>query len=208
MADLPKTPKPLRGLDPDRAGTFLPREGARRAYKPQGLARLIPKVTRKIAGKRPTLISDLQGEWIHIVGEDLARFTRPASLKAQVLHLDVALGAGPVIAMQQDLMLSRINTHLGAGKVKRLSLRQVDFLLSEIEAVRAPQDYVNHNPDPLTQAQSPLNDGTRVGSALENLRAKLERRTRTPTSAQGMKTIHGAKTTVPGAKQETKETDL
>ena len=176
MADLPKTPKSIQGLDPERAGTFLPREGTRRSYKAQGLARLMPKVTRQIAGKRPTLISDLQFSWNQVVGDDLAQSTRPVSLKARVLHLEIAAGAGPALTMQQDSMIRRINMHLGAGKVKRLSLHQVDFPLPEKSTPPDSQNFVTGGRAPLTDDGSQPNNKTKVGSALENLKAKLERR--------------------------------
>ena len=114
----------------DAKASFLPREGSARAFRPQGLANLLPKVTRKVAGKRPTLIIDLQTAWPEIVGQELARLTRPISLKARILILEMAQGAGPMVAMSQEKMLKAVRLHLagdmGSDKVSRIQLKQVE----------------------------------------------------------------------------------
>ena len=125
--------RPLSSKTLEQAkGSFLPRDGAARAFKPQGLANLMPKVTRKVAGKRPTLMSDLQATWPEIVGAELASLTRPVALKAKVLTLEAAQGAGPLIAMSQEKMLKAVRLHLagdtGSDKVARLRLVQIEKL--------------------------------------------------------------------------------
>ena len=123
--------RPLSGKSlEDVKATFLPRDGAERSFKPQGLASLMPKLTRKIAGKRPTLISDLQAAWPEVVGMEMAKMTRPVALKAKVLTVEAAQGAGPMIAMGQEKMLKAVRLHLagdtGSERVARISLRQSD----------------------------------------------------------------------------------
>ena len=173
----------FKDINPSHAGTFLPREGSPRAYKAQGLARLIPKLTRKVAGKRPTLISDLQVCWPDIVGSDIAQVTRPTKLRGHILHLDIAMGAGLTLAMQQDSMLTRINTYLGSGKVRRLALSQTDrplpcANLSTEKRLKVPQDTVRTQKGALTDTTTGTNEQTSVGLALQNLKQKLEARSR------------------------------
>ena len=185
MADQPKKPLELKKLDPEVRGTFLPREGTKRSYRAEGLARLMPKVTRKIAGKRPTLLGDLQAAWADVVGQELARFTRPVRISAQTLHLEIALGAGPGVAMHQDDMLAKIALYLGGSKVKRLRLSQVDFPLPDVRLERGrqtarpqdtPQETVEAAQAPLTNAPKGASKPSDVGEALERLRQRLQSR--------------------------------
>lgn len=120
------TPKPA-DLERLGNGSFLPRDGSARAYRPQGLAQILPKVARKVAGKRPTLISDVQGAWPRIVGPELAKITRPATLKAGTLNVEMAMGAGPMVALAQDKILSDLRLYLGRDQVQRLRLTQAAF---------------------------------------------------------------------------------
>ena len=123
--------RPLSGKSlAEVKATFLPRDGAERSFKTQGLASLMPKITRKVAGKRPTLVSDLQAAWPEVVGAQMAALTRPVSLKAKVLVVEAAQGAGPMIAMGQEKMLKAVRLHLagdtGSERVARISLRQTE----------------------------------------------------------------------------------
>ena len=170
------TPKPaFVPLEQAKGKTFLPREGARRSYKAQGLANLMPKVTRQVAGKRPTLITDLQAAWPEIVGPKIAQFTRPVSLAAKTLKLEVANGAGPIIALQRETILSKLGVFLGADKVARLTFIQVDFPLPEKQGQpKETQDSVRSAPEALTPTpESPSGQG-KLEQAMEILRQKLE----------------------------------
>lgn len=172
-----KSPQPLEKLSTQSQGTFLPRQGTPRAYKSQGLAKLMPGLTRRVAGKRPTLIGDLQMAWTEIVGAKLAAWTRPVRLSAQTLHLETALGAGPVVALAQDRLLAQVQLHLGAAKVQRLRIHQVDFPLPEVSDRRdAPQVSVRSPSEPLTNAGNQDSDRSDLESALARLKARLEAR--------------------------------
>ena len=171
MAKDTPPPQPLTSLDPLKAGTFLPRQGDARAYRAQGLAKLMPGLTRKVAGKRPTLVSDLQANWDTIVGQDLARFTRPAKLVAGTLHLKMAQGVGPVISMHQEKILAHVGRYLGADRVARLTLHQVDMPLPDPEP---RQESVIHDADPLTSTSNPVSAPISVGAAFDRLRARLD----------------------------------
>ena len=164
-----KNLRALEALDPEQVKSFLPRDGGQRAYKAQGLAHLMPRLTRKVAGKRPTLISDLKTNWPHIVGHELAQFTRPARLAAGTLQIDMALGAGPIIALRQADLLAKVQLHLGITSVVRLSLKQADFPLI---AVQKP---VSETSEALTPAAKADKAAPTLQDALANLKHQLDR---------------------------------
>lgn len=179
MIETPPKPVPLDQLKLDDARSFLPREGSKRAYKPQGLGSLMPKLTRKVAGKRPTLLSDVQGNWEIIVGAELASLTRPSKLSAKTLHLEVAAGAGPVLAMRQQTILDQVALHLGGGKVERLRLQQVEILGGTFarQTDMSSQKRVSSDQESLTSpAEGSSEDGKsgKLGAALEQLRKRLD----------------------------------
>lgn len=142
--------------------SFLPREGTRRSYRAQGLGKLMPRLTRQMAGKRPTLLSDLKTAWPEVVGPEIAAISRPVRLSARTLSLEVASGLGPAFALQQEAVLAKIGRYLGADAVHRLRLHQVDF----------PLRLDDHVPAAPTETVKP----GALRQALENLRDKLERR--------------------------------
>ncbi len=164
-----KNPRALGALDAQQVKSFLPCEGGQRAYKAQGLAHLMPRLTRKVAGKRPTLLSDLKTNWPRIVGHELAQFTRPARLAAGTLQIDMALGAGPIIALRQADLLSKVQLYLGTASLVRLSLRQADFPLIVV------QKPVSEAFEALTPAGESDKAAPTLQDALANLKHQLDR---------------------------------
>ena len=150
----------------------LSRKNGQRAFKAQGLANLMPQLTRTLSGKRPTLISDLKTNWPAIVGCDLAKFTRPGYLRAGTLMVEMALGAGPIVALQQADILSKVQIYLGTVSVLRLSLRQADFPLIDVDSI---QDPLIPTKDSLTLNQKSAKPHHDVQGALARLKMELER---------------------------------
>ncbi len=177
MTETPPKPVPLDQLKLDKARSFLPREGSKRAYKPQGLGSLMPKLTRKVAGKRPTLLSDIKANWEAIVGAEVAALTRPQKLSAKTLHLDAAAGAGPILAMRQQNILAQVDLHLGAGKVERLRLHQVENFAPQAVKPTKSQDFVNSDQESFTSSVEGLSDSdksSKLSAAMERLRQRLD----------------------------------
>ena len=172
------TQKPPKSIPLRDTRHFLPHEESRRAYKPQGLGSLMPNLTRKVAGKRPTLLSDVQSSWEAIVGAELAHLTRPSRLNAKTLHLKVAAGAGPRLALRQQDILHRVGLYLGAGKVERLRLHQVEmFGGASPHSSLPPQESVSSDQDSLTtssERSKDLCESRRLSTALEQLRKRLD----------------------------------
>lgn len=176
MVDHRKKSEGLGTLDSNKSRTFLPREGGPRSYKAQGLAKLMPKLTRKVAGKRPALVSDLKVNWTRVIGEDLAKFTRPVRLVAGTLHLEMALGAGPVVAMRQSDILSRVQLYLGSSSIKRISLHQAEFPIVKIDALNKQ---VSNDIHFLRETEGNVGEVNSVDSAMAYLKAKLDKKSKT-----------------------------
>lgn len=120
--------------------------------------------------------SALEPRWREIVGDRLARVTRPQKLtkgragQGGVLELRVAGAAALLVQHQSEEILSRVNLFLGAGTVDRLRIAQGPVKPLAQAEVAKPRRIVQAPPLP-AGAQAELNAS--IASAPEELREAL-----------------------------------
>ena len=72
---------------------------------------LIPHIMRQ-ASKQREAIQQLQRSWDRVVGKELARHTRPASLRRGRLYVHTdEPGAGFILSLETPRLLARLRTH-------------------------------------------------------------------------------------------------
>ena len=119
----------------------------------------------------------LEPRWREIVGDRLARVTRPQKLtkgkggQPGVLELRVAGAAALLIQHQSEDILARVNLFLGAGTVDRLRIAQGPVAPLK-DAVSRPKRSAKPPPLP-AQAEADL--AASIASAPDDLRAALAR---------------------------------
>jgi hypothetical protein len=97
---------------------------SRHPYGPRSLAALLPDVTRPALARRPSAGARIAADWTLIAGARLGAVTQPRKLAAGTLTLACP---GPValeIQHSADLLIERINRHMGQPLVERLRLVQ------------------------------------------------------------------------------------
>ena len=119
----------------------------------------------------------LEPRWREIVGDRLARVTRPQKLTTGkggapgVLELRVAGAAALLVQHQSQDILARVNLFLGAGSVDRLRIAQGPVAPLKEAAARPKR---NATPAPLP-AQAEADLAASIAAAPEELRAALAR---------------------------------
>ena len=119
------------------AGKGPDKQAARHVYGPRSLAALVPMVARAAYRKRSPAASHLLADWEAIVGPHLASVSAPRKLFAGTLSI---AATGPVAMELQhaaDVLMQRINAHLGERSVTRLRFVQ-DFSPTPRVAPPAP----------------------------------------------------------------------
>jgi hypothetical protein len=119
----------------------------------------------------------LEPRWREIVGDRLARVTRPQKLtrgkggQPGVLELRVAGAAALLVQHQSEEILSRVNLFLGAGSVDRLRIAQGP-VKPLVEPAKRPSRAAKPAPLPAgTEAELAAS----IAAAPENLKAALAR---------------------------------
>ncbi len=87
---------------------------------------------RKILGKKAFIEADVIANWSDIVGEELAKLTKPIKIefkkderKGGVLHIEAASGAMALELQQKSkIVLSKVNVYFGYEAVDRLRIMQ------------------------------------------------------------------------------------
>lgn len=96
----------------------------RHPYGPRSLAALLPDVTGPALARQTSAGARIAADWSLIVGARLGEITAPRKLAAGTLTIACA---GPIALEIQhiaDLLIERINRHMGHALVERLRLAQ------------------------------------------------------------------------------------
>ncbi len=156
----------------------------------KSLADSTAKVAAPILGKRNTAEAEIMLHWTEIIGEDLAKSTRPLKLvfakggerRDGTLQLRVVPAAALEIQHMEPLLIERINGVFGYRAVARLSLRQ--------GPVQRPGTKPRRNPAarPLGAAEEQRLKHSLDGIEDPELREMLEKLGRTVLGARGTTT--------------------
>ena len=157
---------------------ILSRKRTRPAPRPAPPAgRALTKFVRELDEKFGRGAGALEPRWREIVGDQLARVTRPQKLSkgrggtGGVLELRVAGPAALLVQHQSAEILSRVNLFLGAGSVDKLRIAQGPIKPLPVTAP-APGSRASRRPPPLdAAAQAELDRSLEV--APEGLKAAL-----------------------------------
>lgn len=148
----------------------LPRPAPRAGRALQGLIKELDAKFGRGAGA-------LEPRWREIVGDRLARVTRPQKLTkgrggaGGVLELRVAGAAALLVQHQSEDILQRVNLFLGAGAVDRLRIAQGPIKpLSD-----APKKPARRSAPPPLPAQQEAALKASVAAAPDGLKTSLER---------------------------------
>ena len=119
--------------------------GAKRRGGTRLAGALVGKLTRKALGKRGFAHATIITEWTVIIGEDLARHTRPLKLtfpkgrrNGGTIHIQTT---GPMALQLQHLsplIIDRINSHFGYTAVADVRLVQTPFAEPPRKAAARP----------------------------------------------------------------------
>lgn len=122
----------------DPAPPALPAFGTdRHVYGPRPVGAVLPGLVKPVYRKRSPASMQVMADWESIVGADLARVTAPKKLFSGTLSI---VCHGPVAMELQhlsDMLIARINTHLGRTAVTRLRL--VQDILPQPPAIQPPR---------------------------------------------------------------------
>ena len=108
------------------ASTKPGKPAGRHPYGPRSLAALVPAVARAAYRRRSPAASHLLAEWEAIVGPRIAAMSAPKKLFAGTLSIAAAGPAAMELQHVADVLMERINAHLGERAVTRLRFVQ-DF---------------------------------------------------------------------------------
>jgi len=125
--------------DKTKIGVKTPPAGRSGGVRP--MAALMPKVTRKILGRRGFAEASIITEWATIVGDNLARSSQPEKLAfpkgervGGVLHIRTIGGGATELQHLEPQILERINQHFGYRAVGRLKL--IHLPLAKLKLVK------------------------------------------------------------------------
>ena len=158
----PPTKRRFRGFEP---ASSLLRDRIRSAGESRGFA-----VTRLLTG------------WAEIVGDDLARMTRPVKMSyprdgfGATLTLLVRSAHAPMVEMQKPRLIEKVNACYGYAAISRVHLTQTaptGFAGGEADFMTPPK--APAPPDPVIEAEARQRT---TGVADDGLRAALENLTR------------------------------
>ncbi len=106
------------------ASTAAEHSGSRHVYGPRPVAAVIPALVRPAFRRRSPATAQVLADWEAIVGPTMAAVTTPRKLFAGTLSI---VCSGPVAMELQhlsDVLIGRINGHLGRITVRRLRFVQ------------------------------------------------------------------------------------
>lgn len=166
----PATSRRLRGFEP--AAGFL-RDPIRQAGESRGFA-----------------VMRLLTHWPEVVGDDLARMTRPVKIGYRRdglganLTLLVAAAHAPIVQMQTPRIVEKVNAVYGYAAISRITLTQTSatgFSEGQAEFLAAPKAAAAPSPEVVAKARdtaAPIGDPD-LRAALEALAQNILTRRRT-----------------------------
>ncbi|WP_085907343.1 DUF721 domain-containing protein [Kiloniella majae] len=127
-----KTTKPKKAKSAQKKETRIPEVSSRRRKSMQPIAATLPKLTKRITGKRGFAEAGLIEDWAMIVGKELADQCLPVKLRypSQGIRNDgtLLIKADPAFALaiqqQTPQVIERVNSHFGYRAIARISLQQ------------------------------------------------------------------------------------
>lgn len=152
-------------------------EHRRRGFEPA--FSLMAGQVRHAGEARGFAVARLVTHWAEVVGEDLARITRPVKVGygregfGAALTVLVQGAHAPMVEMQRDRIRERVNAVYGYNAISRVLLTQTaasGFAEGQAQFIAAPRPAAA--PDPLLAAEAAR---TTEGIADSGLRAALER---------------------------------
>ncbi|HEX9856798.1 MAG TPA: DUF721 domain-containing protein [Paracoccaceae bacterium] len=162
-----------------RAPSLPPSPPARRLRGFEAASGLVKDRIRTAGEKRGFAVTRLLTHWAEIVGEDLARITRPVKVGyaregfGATLTLLTRATEAPMVQMQLPQIKERVNACYGYNAISRVSLTQTaptGFADGQAQFAPAPKP-APKAPDPAIVAQA---NATASGVQDESLRAALE----------------------------------
>lgn len=162
-----------------RAPSPPPSPPARRLRGFEAASGLVSDRIRTAGEKRGFAVTRLLTHWAEIVGEDLARMTRPVKVGyaregfGATLTLLTRAAEAPMVQMQLPQIKERVNACYGYNAISRISLTQTaptGFAEGQAQFAPAPQP-APKAPDPAILAQAST---TASGVQDESLRSALE----------------------------------
>lgn len=131
-----------------------------RGFEPA--AGLLAARIRKAGESRGFAMTRLLTHWADVVGEDLARATRPVKVGygreglGATLTLWTQGAKAPLVEMQKDRIRERVNAIYGYAAVSRVVLTQTDPGFSEPAATYTPP---HRSPEPIPPAAEAVAEG-------------------------------------------------
>ncbi len=131
-------------------------QAARHIWGPRSLGAVLPPLLRPTFRKRAPATAQIIADWDNIVGPAIARSTIPRRLSAGTL---VIACTGPIALELQhlsDVLMERINTHVGHVLVERLRFLQEASVAADVprpppvpspQAMRAAEAAVSDLPE-------------------------------------------------------------
>lgn len=155
-----------------------PPDPARRMRGFEAAAGFLRDPIRNATESRGFAVARLLTHWPEVVGEDLARMTRPVKMghtregMGATLTLLVASAHAPMVQMQLPRIIEKVNAIYGYRAISRISLTQTaatGFAEGQAEFIPAPKSAPAPAPEVLSQARE-----TAAPIADPGLRAALE----------------------------------
>jgi hypothetical protein len=179
--------KPLqKDLGPSKArGKDSPQKRAKRAFKAQGLSRLIPKILKDGLGRKGSLEADLLIHWRDVVGEELATWTVPTKISYADRRMrrkgTLILAVNPAYAqfaqMVEGDILAGVNQFLGFGRIEKIQLKQSYSITKATNRTSVRDRGVAGGSSVLENRRERRQNGD-LDSALEQLRQNIAERDR------------------------------
>ncbi|WP_053005559.1 DUF721 domain-containing protein [Kiloniella spongiae] len=173
-----KATKPQKAKKSQKKETKIPEVSSRRRKSMQPIAATLPRLTKRITGKRGFAEAGLIEDWSVIVGKDLANQCLPIKLRypSQGIRNDgtLLIKADPAFALaiqqQTPQIIERVNSHFGYRAIARISLQQGPLYKPETkQAPELPKLSVKEQQDIKTEFSNVENEALRT--SLERLAA-------------------------------------
>jgi hypothetical protein len=173
-----KATKPQKAKKPQKKETKIPEVSSRRRKSMQPIAATLPRLTKRITGKRGFAEAGLIEDWSVIVGKDLANQCLPIKLRypSQGIRNDgtLLIKADPAFALaiqqQTPQIIERVNSHFGYRAIARISLQQGPLYKPETkQALELPKLSAKEQQDIKTEFSNVENEALRT--SLERLAA-------------------------------------
>lgn len=165
-----------RNVQKSTRGKNTPTPPDERGTSPRPMAKMLPKVTRTVLGKRGLAEGGIVDGWPEIVGPELAAECQPERLNIPrhgtgpgTLHILVTGGIALELQHLAPLVIERINGHYGYQAVDKLKFIHAPHVK------RHEKRRTNVVPPPLTQTQQDQLDQSLSAVEDPELRSILDR---------------------------------